>query len=87
MLKTIKKWLGLVALKSEIDRLVKENEALRSGEAVVTPDGKVAKAEPLPKLPLRPRINSFPRYARQREARAWRDLCQEAYPNVGQPKD
>ena len=82
MLKTIRKWIGLVALEAEIDRLVKENEVLRSGKAVVTPDGKVAVADPPARVPVRPRINNFSRYARQREAQAWRDLCQEAYPDA-----
>jgi hypothetical protein len=69
-------------MQAEIDRLRAENAVLRTGKAVVTPDGKVAVAEPPPKFPLKPRAHTFSQYARRREAEAWRDLCQLAYPNA-----
>jgi hypothetical protein len=75
-------WIGIGALNRRIDELEAENLALRTGAAVVTPDGKVAKAEPPPRPQSRPRIRSFSQYARQREAQAWRDLCDEAFPNA-----
>lgn len=82
MLSKIRGWLGITALQSRIAELELENEALRTGTVIVTPDGQLAKAEPPPMVPIRSRIRSFSQYARQREAKAWRDLCQEAFPNA-----
>lgn len=90
---TIKRWLGkfvgipemktcMDSMQRTINELRDENTALRPGTAVVTPDGKVAKAEPPPQMPARSRVRSYSQYSRQREAQAWRDLCDLAFPNA-----
>lgn len=80
MLRIIKRWLGITALQEEVKRLQDENTALRTGTAVVTPDGKVAKTELPPKMPIKPRAHTWQQLARRREAEKWRDMCQEAFP-------
>jgi len=87
LLNVIKRWLGIAALESEIERLRTENAALKEGRAVVLPDGKLAIADKPVTQVLRPRAHTFNQYARRKEAEAWRDLVNEAYPGAGKSKD
>jgi hypothetical protein len=82
LLSTIKRWLGITALQSRIAELETENAALKEGRAVVLPGGKLAIADTPVPAALRPRVHSFHQYARNREAQAWKDLCDEAFPNA-----
>lgn len=77
----VQRFLGIAQLKAEVEQLRAENQALREGKAVITPDGKLAKAEPK-KVPFKPRSHNAYTWARRKEAAAWRDMCQEAYPVV-----
>jgi hypothetical protein len=80
----IRRILGITQLQERIAQLESENKALREGKAVVMPDGKLAKAELPKKFVAKPRVRSFSQFARRKEAEAWREMCQEAYPT---PKD
>ena len=89
MLLTIRRWLGITALKEQIvvleeerDVLKEHIELLKTGKVIVTPDGKLAAPITAPMPPARPRAHTFHQLARAREAKAWRELTERAYPDA-----